>query len=657
MNVEALRGAVSLLQEWKDFESFHSPGQRYLDEERTYKLDASAAVKARFSPVILRDELDRQDYDALRHRLAEFVSTRGFANLLDWRDVNTLLSPLAQDPERTPQLVRLIEALIAFQQPGADVEACADEMATAMADGLEGAQKSFPWTNVSYFCAMLDPARCLFVKPRAFDHFTKWLGISWRRPTQFSGAGYGEVLAQADAIAKALADIGCAPNDMIDVQSLYWVVYPARGTSPQWHLARMAAQELMARHPEGITDTELFSYMDERFPRPDQKAWHPGMVPTKDYAVWEDTLESCGRDTAGYPKFLLRVRDSVPNRHKFWTPGQRRAVASKTPATVQPVVPVPAAKLAGYEEPPFHVVAEAIARRGLMLSDLLLRRYHLALKSRRFVILSGISGTGKSWLASAYAEAVSARHLLVPVAPNWTSNEDLLGYFNPLDGRYYDTAFSRFLREAAREYETVCDQGGVPAPYHLILDEMNLARVEHYFAKFLSALEVLARDGVATLELGPDDTIHLPPTLHVIGTVNMDETTHGFADKVHDRAQLIEMGIDREALARHLGDAPYKASLLEIWEAVRPAASFAFRVADDIAAYVAEAEKLEVDWEEALDEQVLHKVLPKLRGSDVRVGEALERLLRLSDGTLPHTHAKVRSMSEGYTQHGFASFF
>src|SRR5207248_274214 len=147
------------------------------------------------------------------------------------------------------------------------------------------------------------------------------------------------------------------------------------------------------------------------------------------------------------------------------------------------------------------------------------RRYHLSLNSRRgFVILAGVSGTGKTWLAEAYARAVGGRLLVVPVAPNWTTNEDLLGYRNPLDQQYYDTDFSQFLREAAAAYET---RGPSARPYHLILDEMNLARVEYYFAKFLSAMEQRARSSEARIELAPDVTVALPPNLYVIGTVNV----------------------------------------------------------------------------------------------------------------------------------------
>jgi hypothetical protein len=78
-------------------------------------------------------------------------------------------------------------------------------------------------------------------------------------------------------------------------------------------------------------------------------------------------------------------------------------------------------------EPAFADTEATIVAQGLRIGTRLLRRYHLALKSRKFVILSGLSGTGKTWLARAYAGAVGAAHLLVPVAPNWTTNETCWG--------------------------------------------------------------------------------------------------------------------------------------------------------------------------------------------------------------------------------------
>lgn len=350
------------------------------------------------------------------------------------------------------------------------------------------------------------------------------------------------------------------------------------------------------------------------------------------------------------PAFAARLAARFPDRF-----GELPVGAADLELGDGEVTPGPPER--SYLEPDFADILKAVRASGMRVDDRDVRRYHLALKTRGFVVLSGLSGTGKTWLAQAYADAVGARHLVIPVAPNWTSNEDLLGYHNPISDAYHDTPFSHFLREAADEHARAQDEGVRPRPFHLVLDEMNLARVEHYFARFLSAMEVRARAGSAPLELGPGDEVVLSPNLAVVGTVNVDETTHGFADKVYDRAQLIELGARRDDLAAHLGDAPYAADLMAAWDAVREAGPFTFRVLDEVKAYVAAAREVGAPWEEALDELLLQKVLPKLKGADPRVEQALVDLRALCDGRFPFAGAKATEMLDGFRRHGFASYF
>jgi MoxR-like ATPase/predicted RNA-binding protein with PUA-like domain len=310
-----------------------------------------------------------------------------------------------------------------------------------------------------------------------------------------------------------------------------------------------------------------------------------------------------------------------------------------------------------YVEPSFDEIADAVAATGLTISEQTLRRYHLSLKTRGFVVLSGISGTGKTWLAQAYAESVAARSLVVPVAPNWTTNEDLLGFLNPLDGVYHDTAFSNFLRAAAREYSRAVTAGQDARPFHLILDEMNLARVEYYFAKFLSAMELRARSDDAEIELAPGQDVPLPPNLKFVGTVNVDETTQGFADKVYDRSQLLELTIDRQMVEEHLSGRPYAATVADVWDALRDVAPFAFRVLDEMAAYIDEAEAFDVEWPAALDEQLLQKVLPKVKGTDLRIMPALRTFKELAADRFPLSYQKASAMLATFDEHGFTSYF
>jgi hypothetical protein len=309
-----------------------------------------------------------------------------------------------------------------------------------------------------------------------------------------------------------------------------------------------------------------------------------------------------------------------------------------------------------YEEPSFEVISARVSESGLVIDEQTLRRYHLSLKTRKFVILSGVSGTGKTWLTKVYSDAVGAVYRQVEVAPNWNTNEDLLGYLSPIDGKYHDTEFSLFLRSAAAEYARAEGTGKRSTPYHLVLDEMNLARVEYYFAKFLSLMEVRMREGVTTVEMGEED-VALTPNLFFIGTVNIDETTHGFADKVYDRAQLVEIVASRESLASKLEGEAFGDVLMQVWDAVQEVAPFAYRVIEEMKRYIEEAGTLGVSWQQALDEQILQKVLPKLKGADYRVEVALGRIESLGEEQYPLAVGKVRKMRYGYKENGFVSYF
>ncbi|MFA0783494.1 MAG: hypothetical protein YYHSYBAR_001885 [Candidatus Fervidibacter sacchari] len=209
--------------------------------------------------------------------------------------------------------------------------------------------------------------------------------------------------------------------------------------------------------------------------------------------------------------------------------------------------------------------------------------FYAALKTKGFVILSGLSGTGKTKLAQLFAELLcpcskchkskeetegemqaesqkqtegeckTCTHLFLSVRPDWRDSKALLGYYNPLTGNYESTPLLRFLQQACEDYKNNKDKAN---PYFVILDEMNLAHVEYYFADFLSVLESGRDEEGWTKEalrlhsfsqsLRDQDgneippTLPLPPNLYIIGTVNIDETTYMFSPKVLDRAFTLE---------------------------------------------------------------------------------------------------------------------
>ncbi len=190
---------------------------------------------------------------------------------------------------------------------------------------------------------------------------------------------------------------------------------------------------------------------------------------------------------------------------------------------------------------------------GYYFPDYLVSQFYTALKTKGFVILSGLTGTGKTKIAQELAELLDPskkNFLFLSVRPDWRDSKALIGYYNPLTGGYHKTSLLKFIMRAIKDYE---NNRGNATPYLVILDEMNLAHVEYYFADFLSVLESGRNDEGFTREPlrlhdvdeieekeGIPKELFLPPNLYIIGTVNMDETTYSFSPKVLDRAFTIE---------------------------------------------------------------------------------------------------------------------
>lgn len=178
---------------------------------------------------------------------------------------------------------------------------------------------------------------------------------------------------------------------------------------------------------------------------------------------------------------------------------------------------------------------ETASAQGLSFPPRFLRAYYVALKTKPFAVLSGVSGSGKTRLAELVADfftgGAPAQSLLLAVRPDWTDSVPLLGYWDALSRSYQTPPFLRLLRAAARPEAT-------RRAFFVCLDEMNLARPEHYLAEYLSALETRAR----RIVLGHDaPDAHLSSTLFLTGTVNSDETTHVFSRKVLDRAFVLDL--------------------------------------------------------------------------------------------------------------------
>ena len=189
----------------------------------------------------------------------------------------------------------------------------------------------------------------------------------------------------------------------------------------------------------------------------------------------------------------------------------------------------------------------AVKSRGFLYDAGDLVNFHVSVKSSHLVILAGMSGTGKSGLVRLYTEALGLPEeqlLMIPVRPSWMDDSDILGYLDMKNMTYRaaDTGLSELLIEASRHPEKM---------YVVCFDEMNLARAEHYFAQFISVLE-RTEDPVIRLynpALAPRVynsaayPAEIPVGRNVIftGTVNVDESTYHFSDKILDRANVITL--------------------------------------------------------------------------------------------------------------------
>ena len=278
------------------------------------------------------------------------------------------------------------------------------------------------------------------------------------------------------------------------------------------------------------------------------------------------------------------------------------------------------------------------------------------------------------------ARNTRARYVVVAVRPDWTDNRGLLGYHNPITDRYHVTPFLRLLLEADEELQRAEKEGIAARPYFAVLDEMNLARVEHYFSDFLSCLE--SREPLVLHEChefeDEESRLTIPPRLKVptnlffTGTVNVDETTYMFSPKVLDRAFALEFNqVDLRGLSRdgaggvetplRLTGLPSEFSGAELqsardWQALEAIGwgeaqrlvielndllalehrHFGYRVATEMARFLCLAQEQTGGGEDglaaALDVALLSKVLPKLHGTQQELQDVLDALFRFAVG-------------------------
>lgn len=353
--------------------------------------------------------------------------------------------------------------------------------------------------------------------------------------------------------------------------------------------------------------------------------------------------------------------------------------------------------------------------------------FYLCLHAKPFVILSGISGTGKTLLPTVFAEAIAAKLHHIAVKPNWTDNSDLMGYYSIAHDEFVPGPLTQAIEKA------LADPG---TPHFVRLDEMNLAHVEHYLSDVLSVMETRRRqpNGSVTTEPLPLELplsvqkdskkrdrwaalqdLVLPWNLFIIGTVNVDETTHPFSKKVLDRAHSIDFSeVDLTVFGTTNASAPSISKAPASFLAQRPASvrevyssdaaffdeiaqeldevngllreadlHFGYRIRDEICLYLwawksqGLAELISRD--EALDFCLMQKVLARCHGSAEVSRRALQRLFHWTAGVededldaapdvlderhpeggrrLRRTSAKILRMLRRYRDTGFFSYW
>ena len=313
---------------------------------------------------------------------------------------------------------------------------------------------------------------------------------------------------------------------------------------------------------------------------------------------------------------------------------------------------------------------QRIRARGGFYSATLVAQYDLALQESRLVVLAGPSGTGKTRLALEAAAELGAVSCLVAVRPDWHANEDLLGYLPPFPGsRFSATPASEFIRSASAEADAASAEQRVPRPFHLCLDEMNLARPEHYLAELLSKMEVPGgrvsfHTGSGTSPASSDsDTgagfpadVAYPPNLVIVGTVNLDETTLPISAKILDRAAYLV--VEAHDLRAYLDTLPETAAvpawipklLVDLDGNLDDAGQgLGYRVAHRLLRWASLGAAAGHSPEEALDWALSAQVVPRLRftrsdPSHLEVLEAIIGRLRGAKGEFARSTALLERM-------------
>lgn len=279
-----------------------------------------------------------------------------------------------------------------------------------------------------------------------------------------------------------------------------------------------------------------------------------------------------------------------------------------------------------------------IGTTGLFYRSEDIRSFIAGLAACRLHILQGISGTGKTSLPRAFTRVMGWENEVCEVQSGWRDRNDLLGYFNTFEKKFYESDILKSLYKAnCPRYENL--------PFFIVLDEMNLSHPEHYFADFLSALEKREDEKSVSLLTSPltggevpvrlidkGQRLRVPPNVWFIGTANQDETTKDFADKTYDRAHIMEFPRHR---AQFNAERPNIPSGKISFEQMRGAFDYAIQQHSESGEQAIQIlngklknslEDLQIGWGNRLEEQ-LKSYIPVVVACGGSVSEGLDSIL------------------------------
>lgn len=322
-------------------------------------------------------------------------------------------------------------------------------------------------------------------------------------------------------------------------------------------------------------------------------------------------------------------------------------------------------------------VYDLAKEKGLIYEKQDIYNFELSLKTGRLVILSGMSGVGKSKLVEIYAKALNlddasqsskgiergGLYKIIPVKASWSDDTDLVGYLDTINNLYRpsDNGLVKLLIEAEKNSNK---------KYIICLDEMNLARAEYYFSDFLSILEMENRilqlynptEKVYNTSEYPDN-IKIGSNVYFIGTVNVDESTFRFSDKVLDRANVIRLEPckfikwyellenDNKNDGWDKNEILFLDELNELLMKVDSQKGIGYRVVKQIIDYVKQIDSDNnlLNRSEAFDIQVVQRILTKIRGTKDIIGSLIgcyDELKGLYESSILELCKKYNTVSE-----------